>query len=101
MKLRNNGNPFTLYRAHGDRSVLGLFELESDAKLAAQGKGEWGSNGSVYAETYIHAPDGNIYHLGGKLDQTIVPAGFTDKVNSAKAKLSQAELDALIFTLRG
>lgn len=101
MKLRNDGNPFTLYRAHGDRSVLGLFELESDAKLAAQGKGEWGSNGSIYTHSFIHAPNGNIYELSGLLGETIVPAGFSDKVKSAKSKLTQAELDALIFSLKG
>jgi hypothetical protein len=96
MNLRNGGRPFTMYRA----SRIGLFESEQDAKLAAQGKGEWGSNESVYPHTFIHAPDGGIYEISGVLQEKIVPAGFAEKVNSAKSKLTQAELDALMFTLR-
>jgi hypothetical protein len=96
MTLRNNdGLPFNLYRA----GHIGLFESEQDARLAAQGKGEWGSNEDVHTLTYIHASNGNIYQIVGPLEQMIVPAGLTEKVNSARAKLTPEELDALQFSL--
>lgn len=97
MKLRNGGNPFTLYHVHG----IGLFETEADAQLGGKDKGEWGGNLNIYPQSYIQAPDGNIYQISAKLSATIIPSGFAAKVAAAKSKLSAEELTALEFTLKG